>query len=426
MSEKEVRRAGVMARVKTGELRLTAASEMLRIGYRQAKRLWKRYRAEGSKGLVHRSAGRRSSRAKPDKFRKKVLGLVRAKYSGDAERRFGPTLAAEHLSEDDGLEVNAETLRLWMLEEGLWNRRRKRKEHRKRRERKKHFGELVQLDGSFHEWFEESGVRPCLMNMVDDATGVTLSQFHEQETIWAAVDMLRAWIEQYGVPRRLYTDWKTVYLREPTEEEKLSGKAPLTQFGRMCARLGIEIIGASSPQAKGRVERNNGVHQDRLVKKMRVKGIKTSEEANRYLREQYLSEHNRRFAQEPAEPEDYHLKTPSRRKLDDIFRLEEERVISNDWVVHYNNRLLQIGRQSRHAPARSRVVVAEARDGSLRIYYGGGTVEWNEILSLSTKKITSQAAPAGRATEVHKKLYIPAADHPWRQAYLPERRAAAG
>jgi transposase len=425
MSEKEVRRAGVMARVKAGELKLRAASEMLRISYRQAKRLWKRYREGGSKGLVHRSVGRRSNRAKPEKFRNKALRLVREKYSGDEDRRFGPTLAAEHLAEDDGLEVNAETLRLWMLEEGLWSRRRKRKEHRKRRERKKHFGELVQLDGSFHEWFEEPGVRPCLLNMVDDATGVTLSQFHEQETTWAAVDLSRVWIAQYGVPRRLYTDWKTVYLREPTEKERDSGEVPLTQFGRMCAKLGIEIIGASSPQAKGRVERNNGVHQDRLVKKMRVKQIRTAEKANRYLREQYLPEHNRRFAQQPAEPEDYHLKAPSQRRLDEIFRLEEERVISNDWVVRYNGRLLQIGRQSRHAPARGKVIVAEARDGSLSIYYRGRAVEWNQIPSLPTKKVTSQTAPAGRAIEVHKKLYIPAADHPWRQAYLPERRAAA-
>ncbi len=425
MSEKEVRRAGVMARVKEGELQLGAASEMLRISYRQAKRLWKRYREEGSKGLVHRAAGRRSNRAKPETYRKKVLRLVREKYGGDQNRRFGPTLAAEHLSEDDGLKVNAETLRLWMLQEGLWSRRRKRREHRKRRERKKHFGELVQLDGSFHEWFEEAGVRPCLMNMVDDASGTTWSQFHEHETIWAAVEVLRGWIEQYGVPRRLYTDWKNVYLREPTEDEKQRGSAPLTQFGRMCARLDIEIIGASSPQAKGRVERNNGVHQDRLVKKMRAKGIKTIEAANRYLGEHYLPAHNRRFAQTPAEPEDYHLKAPSQRKLDEIFRLEEERVLSNDWVVHYNGRLLQIGRQSHHAPARGKVTVAEARDGTLSIYYRGRSVEWQEIRCL-LKKRANPTRPPGAAVELRKKLYLPAADHPWRQGYLQRQVAAKG
>src|SRR5450432_2775283 len=157
---------------------------------------------------------------------------------------------------------------------GLWSRMRRRKAHRKRRARREHFGDLVQLDGSFHAWFEGRGPRGCLMNMVDDATGDTNCRMGEQGTIWAAAGVLRSWIEQHGVPRALYTDWKNVYKREPTERERLQGKAPTTQFGRMCERLEIRIIAANSPQAKGRVERNNGVHQDRLVKKLRRKGIR--------------------------------------------------------------------------------------------------------------------------------------------------------
>jgi hypothetical protein len=153
-----------------------------------------------------------------------VLQLIREKYSGTEQERFGPTLAAEHLADEDGLEVGEETLRRWMLAEGLWSRIRRRKAHRKRRERRPHFGDLVVLDGSFHEWFEERGPRGCLMNMVDDATTTTWCRLGEQETIWAAVGVLRSWIGKYGVPRALYTDGKNVYKRQPTERERLQGK----------------------------------------------------------------------------------------------------------------------------------------------------------------------------------------------------------
>jgi transposase len=170
MSTRELRRAEVLGRVKSRMLRLVDAAKILEVSYRQAKRLWQRYREEGAKGLQYRSAGRSSNRAKPEKFRRKVLQLIREKYSGTEQERFGPTLAAEHLAEEDGQEVSEETLRRWMLAEGLWSRKRRRKAHRKRRERRQHFGDLVQLDGSFHAWFEERGPRGCLMNMVDDAT----------------------------------------------------------------------------------------------------------------------------------------------------------------------------------------------------------------------------------------------------------------
>ena len=251
MSSEELRRAEVLARVKRKELKLRNAAELLELSYRQVKRLWKRYRKRGAAGLQHGNAGQRSNRGKPEKFRRQALALVRAKYWGRAGERFGPTLAAEHLSSEDGLQVDAETLRRWMLSAGLWSRQRKRKAYRKRRERKAHFGELVQMDGSFATWLAERGPAGCLMNLVDDATGTTLCRLGEQETIWAAAGVLRAWIEQYGVPQRLYTDWKNVYVREPNAKERLRGEVPVTQFGRICERLGIRILAAHSPQAKG-------------------------------------------------------------------------------------------------------------------------------------------------------------------------------
>ena len=425
MSSKELRRVEVLARVKSKELKLVNAAEMLRISYRQAKRLWRRYREAGGEGLKHRSAGRTSNRRKPKKFRERVLGTVRKKYSGQEGERFGPTLAAEHLASDDGLEVHPETLRRWMLEEGLWTRARKRRAHRKRRDRKSHFGELVQLDGSFHEWFEGRGPKGCLMNLVDDATSTTLARIGAEETIWAAAGVLRAWIDKYGVPQALYTDWKNVYVREPSEKELLRGEVPVTQFGRMCERLGIRIIAASSPEAKGRVERNHGTHQDRLVKKLRLKKISRYEAANEYLEKQYLPEHNRRFAIQPASPEDYHTRAPGRRELEDVFRIESERVIGNDWVVRYENRFFQVERHGRrYAPAKAKVTVCEWEDGRLELRYRGQKVEWKEIAAPPAR----QAKQAQKAKPAERHPKPPKPDHPWRQGYtaMQVRPAARG
>ncbi len=266
LSRKELSRVEVMGRVKARSLRLREAAELLELSYRQAKRIWARYGTGGAKALQHGNCGRVSNRAYPAKFRGAVLKQVKARYED-----FGPTLASEHLGSDDGLEVHAETLRRWLKEAGLWQRQRRRKPYRQRREAKAHFGELVQLDGSFHEWLEERGPRGCLMHMVDDATTKALGWFSAEETIWAAAGVLRRWIERYGVPQALYTDWKNVYVRPPNAGERMRGEPAVTQFGRMCAKLGIGIIAASSPQAKGRVERAHGTHQDRLVKKNSTK-----------------------------------------------------------------------------------------------------------------------------------------------------------
>src|SRR3974390_567804 len=250
MSKRELGRVEVLARVRSKQLRLVDAGRMMHVSYRQTKRLWKRDGEEGAAGLKDRRAGRPSHHAHEQKFRRNVLRLVRAKYGGPVGERFGPTLAAEHLASEDGLQVDAETLRRWMLAEGLWSRERRRRRHRRRRERKEHFGEMVQMDGSFHAWLEERGPEGCLIDMVDDASNTTWAQLGEQETIWAAADALRAWIERYGVPLALYVDWKNLYKRPANAGERKRGEEPVTQFGRMCGKLGITLIAASSPQAK--------------------------------------------------------------------------------------------------------------------------------------------------------------------------------
>ena len=406
LSKRELRRGGVLARVKAGELGLKDGAALMRVSYRQAKRLWKRYRGGGAASLKHGNTGRCSNRAKPRKERKKILQKVRGKYSG-----FGPTLAAEHLLSEDKLTVHPETLRRWMLAEGLWKRARKAQAHRKRRERRAHFGELVQMDGSHHEWYESRAAKACLMNMVDDSSSTVEARMDDEETIWAAAGVLRQWIGKYGVPLALYTDWKNVYLREPTEKELLHGKVPVTQFGRMCQKLDIKIIAANSPQAKGRVERGNGTHQDRLIKKMGRKKIRTHEAANQFLQQEYLAEHNARFAREPAEPQDYHRKPPNARELEQVFCLENERSISNDWVVRYENRYFQLERTSDYPPRQAKVTVCEWEDGRIEIRYKGKARAQHEI---EAPQREDQAAIRLVNKPPRPSLWKPPSDHPWR------------
>jgi transposase len=417
MSAQELGRADVMSRVASGALTLRGAAAILQVSYRQAKRIWRRYREGGAKALVHGHVGR-SNRGRPRAEREQALGLIQEKYSGEGRARFGPTLAAEHLASEDGIVVDHETLRRWMLAAGLWAPRRHRSPYRQRRERKAHFGELLQLDGSQHPWLEGRGPSGCAMTLVDDATNQVLLQVAPQETIWAAADLLRAWIEQHGIPQALYTDWKNVYVRRPTEAERLAAIVPLTQFGRMCAALRMSIIPASSPQAKGRIERQHGTHQDRLIKKLRRAGIGDYAAANAFVAATYLPEHNARFARPPASDEDFHRRRPPARVLDRVFVVQETRTLSNDWVVRYRNRLLQLERVSSRMPARSTVQVCEARDGSVTIRYRDRVLPWRELVPGQVPAVTPAVVPAPPPVVRGPRAD---ADHPWRRRYVEWR-----
>lgn len=381
---------------------------------RQMQRKKSIYLKEGDKGLVHQSRGKPSGRAYSQEYKELVLNLYSEKYEG-----FGPTLASEKLFQE-GYPVNRETLRLWLLKAGYWHKKKKRKSHRRQRERKRHFGELIQIDGSFHDWFS-TGETHCMMVMVDDATGKSIFQLSKEETTKSAIELVILWIEKYGIPNTLYSDRKSVYhtKREASIEESLSGQKPLTQFGKCCAKLGINIIAAKSPQAKGRVERKNGVLQDRLVKEFKLQGITDIETANKFLLNEYIEDLDNKFSISPASETDYHRELTEGINLNEIFSLETERKVNNDWTVRNNNKIYQIDRKNTILPpSGSKVKVQQCLDGTLHIIYRGEKVNYTEIQKRSDYKdyqAERQKVKNHKVPTVKK----PALNHPWRKPFLP-------
>ncbi len=368
MGQKELLRSKIMEMVKQKQRTLKEASIALKISYRHAKRVYKSYKVNGDKGLIHGNQGKPSPKRIDEKIKAKVLERYQERYYD-----FGPTFASEKLLENEGIKIDNETLRRWLIEAGLWRIKRRRNKHRQRRERKERFGELVQFDGSHHDWFEGRGPKCCLMNMVDDATGITYSFMSEQETSEAAMKLLWDWVKIYGIPQGLYCDRKNAFVidREPTIEEQLANELPKTDFEKACDKLGIEIRKAYSPQAKGRVERNHGVYQDRLVKELRIRNISTIEEANMFLSETYLKKINAKFKKEPALPEDAHVPLLDL-DLKDIFCFEETRIVSNDYIIQYESECYQIIKENRCIPRpKSKVLVRKRLDKTVHIIWKG-------------------------------------------------------
>jgi len=406
MSRKERERMKEFSRVAGGSLKLVEAAEVLGMSYRQCQRQWRRYREEGDAGLVHRGRGRGSNRGHAAEVREAVLARYIEQYEN-----FGPTLAAEKLLLD-GYAVDHETLRRWLIGKALWKRRRRRSGHRSWRERKHHFGELVQFDGSHHRWFEDRGEKSCLMNMVDDATSTRLAFLSEQETIDSAMKLLWKWIECYGVPQALYTDRKNIYVADAKSREMArdEGREALTQFGRSCRKLGIRIIAANSPQAKGRVERSHGVYQDRMVKEFRLEGISTNEAANRFMDGGYLDELNRRFAVEPLSTADYH-RSADGLDLAAIFCIEEQRTLSADWIVRFENSFFQLAPPQKAMIARGKVSVRKYLDGSLHFLFK--EAELGYCVLAERPLPPTRKSSKNRSRQAAGK-HVPPPNHPWR------------
>jgi hypothetical protein len=399
----------IMTGVKRQELTLVQAGELMAVCYRQSRRIWKRYQAEGDAGLVHRLRGKPSARRKPAALRTQAL----ARYAEERYADFGPTLMAEQLLKEK-LVVDHETLRRWRLAAGQHTVRRRKQKHRQWRERKPSFGAMVQLDGSHHDWFEGRAPKCVLMVMVDDATNRIRARFFPEETTRASYDALEGWVKRHGLPASLYVDRDSIYRCEGVASiaEQLAGKAPQTQFGRAMEQLGIELILANSPQAKGRVERMNGTLQDRLVKEMRLAGISDLERANRFLDGKYLRAFNRQFARAAASPVDVHRAVP--RNLNEVLSWEEERVVQGDWTVACAGQRYQLDRQHEALSlVRRKVIVRTLRDGRVQLVYRGQALKWRGLPAGSVRQ-----PPGVKAVRSEKSKTVvpsPASSHPWRR-----------
>jgi hypothetical protein len=432
MSKRERTRLEVFGRVKRGELLLRQAAELLQLSYRQAKRVYARFRLESDKGLVHRLRGQPSNRQVDQTKKQAALWLYQKRYAD-----FGPTLAAEYLAKE-GVRVAVETLRGWLLAEGLWQGRRQRALHRRWRARKEHLGEMVQMDGSHHDWFEGRREWAVLMVMIDDATNFTSARFFEAETTEAAMTMLCHYLKRHGLPRALYVDRDSIYRinRDATVDEALAGENALSQFARAMKELGVELICAHSPQAKGRVERRHGVLQDRLVKALRLEGISALESANRYLDETFLPELNARFTVAAKRRANLHRRLPAGVDLARVLSFQEERVVQNDWTVRWRNRWFQLtAANQRWLMVRKRVLVCEQLDGTIRLFYHGRELLWQELPERpeAGSRAPGLREPAGddvvvrmpasqrtrrRRQPGRNGATKPAADHPWRRFKL--------
>lgn len=384
MSKKELERKTLLDGYKFGKLSLLEVSERLDIGYRQTKRIWSSYQNDGDIGLCHKNRGRKPGITYPQEFKDVVLRLYQSKYCG-----FGPTYAAEKLLEDDGLTINNETLRLWLKEAGLWQKTRKRHIYRKKRERRAGFGELLQIDGSIHKWFEGKDEHYCLLNIVDDATGTTLARLAKGETTRVLMETFLWWIKKYGIPKAVYVDLKSVYVSSKSSKN-INENNPngYSLFQRICNKLGIEVIRAYSPQAKGRVERKHRVFQDRLVKDIKLYHLNTIDEVNTHLESKFLDNINQKFALDIDEITDVHRDPLPYGDLNEIFCWSYSVCVRNDWSVKLKGKYYQIDKKaSELVKPRSKILIKEYLDKKM--------IFWNEnkVINYSALVIKPERKP---------------------------------
>ena len=400
LSQQERTRLHIVHKILNKELKHKEASKILLLSERQIRRIVSRVRIEGDQGIVHKSRGKPSNRGFSPKLKNKVIKHYRAKYSD-----FGPTFAAEKLFDREKIKIHRETLRKWLIEAGDWKRARKSKAHRQWRERRHHFGEMIQVDGSHHDWFEQRGPKCVFMGYIDDATGNTFGRFYPYEGTFPAMDSFKRYIKKYGVPVSLYLDKHSTYksTAQPSIDEMLSNTKPLSEFERAMKEFCVNVIHADSPQAKGRVERLFRTLQDRLVKEMRLEKISTIEDANKFLA-RYLPRHNKKFAVKPAKQSDLHREIPKSTNLDSILCRKTQRVLRNDLTVEYNNKLYQI----KDKVNARKIVIEERISGAKIMTYKNKVLKFKEITLRAKKQQKSMYNDRKKSQR-----YVPPVDHPW-------------
>jgi Helix-turn-helix domain len=451
MSQKERDALKILHGVLRGERTQAAAARLLDLSTRQVRRLQRNLEAHGDAALVHGLRGRPSNHQPDAALQRAVLEAYRQRYAD-----FGPTFASEKLAQE-GLVVCPQTLRRWLLAAGLWQCQRRREAHRSRRPRRACFGELVQLDASLHDWLEGRGEEMVLISMIDDATSRTLARFYPAGTTETHLELLGRWLRRFGRPLELYTDRHSIF--EPQDKGKALPDAE-TQFGRALRELGIGLIRAHSPQAKGRVERSFGTAQDRWVKELRLAQVTTCPQANEVL-ERLLPAHNRRFTQAARQAGDAHRPLGPGHDLAAILSIQEPRVVANDYTVRFRNRFYQLLKPIWPGQRGGQVVIEVRLDGTLAIRFQGRYLKYRaippgyspggsaprppEFSAMAADASAEEEGPApgkgagpagmqpaggrsgrtpaepyppdGKAKDTQQGPHRPAEDHPWRKGF---------
>jgi len=420
MSAKEIKRTEMMSQLAEKQITQRMASEHLGISVRQVKRLWRSYRKQGAEGLINKSRGKPSHNQIREEVKKQVLDLVLERY-----RDFGPTLATEKLAELHGIKISDESVRKIMIAEGLWKHRRKRKLRVfQMRERRACFGELVQIDGSDYDWFEGRGPRCTLLVFVDDATGKLVELwFVPHESFFGYCEASRHYFERYGLPGAFYSDKHGIFhLNNP---KTVSGDG-LTDFGRAMKELGIEIICANTPQAKGRVERANKTLQDRLTKELRLQNISSVEDANRWL-PTFMQDYNQRFAVSPRSDIDFHVPLSELDNLDFILCRKETRTLSKNLTFQYYKKIYQIHvDRPTYALRNALVTVLEMPNHEIIVLYKNQPIHFDIYIQQQKQAEVVSSKSIDHALLNSSKPYKPAPDHPWRKYNLNKNATSEG
>ncbi|MBU2052324.1 ISNCY family transposase [Patescibacteria group bacterium] len=426
MTQRDIDRVKVLHQAIQRRITQEKAGELLALSREWVNRLCQRIKQNGDRAVIHGLRGKPSNHQLPAGLIDKAIGKIKKKYIG-----FGPTLAAEKLLELDKITLSVETIRQSMISAHLWEDKERRATHREWRERKECFGEMTQMDGSDHDWFESRGAKCILLASIDDATNRIFLRFTEHEDTRNLMLFSREYLKRFGRPRIFYVDKDSIYVtnRKPSLEEELQGrKYALTQFTRAAeVDLGIKVINAGSPQAKGRVERLFQTLQDRLVKELRLAGVSTIQAANRFLDQAYLAKHNGKFSLEPKNKTDMHQPVrKSEAELDAIFSFHEARVLCNDYTIHWKNRLFQVEkRQPYFLLPRTKVIVEERLNGLVKIKYKGKYLKMHEIEHQRIRLPRSAPPLPVKLDKPKPQLsHIPPKNHPWRQSFAAWKRIA--
>ena len=411
MSKKELSRVEVMERIKAKRMTQKKGAEALGISVRQVRRLWKNYQEKGAIGLVSKSRGKPSTNRLPTETRQRAIDLLHSLYTD-----FGPTFAHEKLVEKHGLELSSGSVRQIMIRENLWTPRKAKKiiAHQMR-ERRACVGELVQIDGSPHRWFEDRAPSCTLLVFIDDASGkLGELRFVKSESFFSYAEASRAYIERHGKPVAFYSDKHGIFR---VNQPSVGVGDGLTQFGRAMQELEIAIICANTPQAKGRVERANLTMQDRLVKEMRLLEISSMEEGNAYLPE-FMEDFNRRFAVTPRSNNDAHRLLLLKDNLDQILTWQETRIISKNLSIQFKNVVYQIQtNRPTYALRKAKVTVCLKADSEVAILYKGKELAYTIFKKQAKQSEVLSSKDIDRKVDKVRKQYKPAADHPWRTGF---------